>query len=206
MTSPPTVFIVDDSSDVLRALARLMQQAGLRHAVFCSAEDFLKQYNPAAPGCLVLDVVMPNMNGLDLQKALAANGSRLPIIFLTGHGDIPMCVRAMRRGASDFLVKPASNDDLLSAIDRALKHNDAIHRKHAEDAAALERLALLTPREHEVMTHVIAGKLNKQTAVTLGTTEKTIKVHRARVFQKLGIGSVAELTRLTERVGVKSAT
>jgi FixJ family two-component response regulator len=112
----------------------------------------------------------------------------------------------MRRGASDFLVKPASNDDLLSAIDRALKHNDAIHRKHAEDAAALERLALLTPREHEVMTHVIAGKLNKQTAVTLGTTEKTIKVHRARVFQKLGIGSVAELTRLTERVGVKSAT
>jgi FixJ family two-component response regulator len=206
MTSHPTIFIVDDSSSVLRALARLMQSASLRHAAFCSAQEFLKQHDPAEPGCLVLDVAMPGMNGLDLQKALDAKGSQLPIVFLTGRGDIQMCVQAMKHGASDFLLKPASDEDLLSAIDRALKRDRTTRRKQAESAAALERLALLTPREREVMTHVIAGKLNKQTAADLGTTEKTIKVHRARVFQKLGIGSVAELTRLAEHVGVQFAT
>jgi len=198
----PTVFIVDDDPAVLKSLARLLRAARLTAATFASPQDFLARHDPSRPGCLVLDVAMPGLNGLELQQALLAGGHEVPIIFLTGHGDIPMSVQAMKRGAVDFLTKPVNDHDLLEAIHTALEKDRRQRQVLAEAAEILQRLASLTPREREVLEHVIAGQLNKQTAAALGTAEKTIKVHRARVMEKMKVQSVAELVHLAERAGI----
>lgn len=201
---PPnaTVFLVDDDASVLRAIGRLVRSAGWNVATFNSPQEFLDKQDPDALGCLVLDMSMPGLNGLELQQALARDGNRLPIIFLTGHGDIPMSVRAMKSGAVDFLGKPCGDEELLAAIRLALARDQRFRLERAEVQALTARFATLTPREHEVMLGVVAGQLNKQIAADLGTVEKTIKVHRARVMEKLRVTSVADLVRLTERAGV----
>lgn len=198
-----TVFVVDDDPAVLKGLSRLLRSAGLAVDAFLSPQDFLNRHDPTAPGCLVLDVAMPGFNGLELQKALAARGSTIPIIFLTGHGDIPMSVQAMKRGAADFLTKPVNDDDLLSAVRAAIGKDRAARQARAEVAEIERRLATLTPREREVLEHVISGQLNKQTAADLGTVEKTIKVHRARVMEKMKAQSLADLVHLAEKAGVR---
>jgi FixJ family two-component response regulator len=198
---PPTVFVVDDDTAVLKSLSRLLRSAGLAVATFSSPRDFLDRHDPNTPGCLVLDVAMPGLNGLELQQALKARGPDPAIIFLTGHGDIPMSVNAMKRGAVDFLTKPVNDDDLLKAIRVAIEKDRLQRQADAEVTEIQQRLATLTPREREVMHHVISGHLNKQTAADLGTVEKTIKVHRARVMEKMKVHSVAELVHLAERAG-----
>jgi FixJ family two-component response regulator len=202
---PPTVFIVDDDPAVLKSLSRLLRSASLAVATFSSPRDFLDRHDPNALGCLVLDVAMPGLNGLELQQALIARGHELAIIFLTGHADIPMSVKAMKRGAVDFLTKPVDDDDLLQAIRVAIEKDRLRRQAHAEVAEIQQRLATLTPREREVLQHVISGHLNKQTAADLGTVEKTIKVHRARVMEKMKVHSVAELVHLAERAGIRGS-
>jgi FixJ family two-component response regulator len=196
-----TVFVVDDDPAVLKGLSRVLRSARLNVATFSSPREFLEQHNPRASGCLVLDVAMPRLNGLELQEALTAKGSVIPIIFLTGRGDIPMSVQAMKGGASDFLTKPVDDEELLKAVHAALEKDRIERQRRAELDQIQERLATLTPREREVLTHVVSGQLNKQIATDLGTVEKTIKVHRARVMEKMKVNSVAELVRLTERLG-----
>jgi FixJ family two-component response regulator len=198
---PATVFVVDDDPAVLKSLSRLLRSAGLAVATFSSPRDFLDRHDPNTSGCLVLDMAMPGLNGLELQQALMARGHELAIIFLTGHGDIPMSVKAMKQGAVDFLTKPVDDDDLLKAIRVAIEKDRLQRQEQAEVAEIQQRLATLTPREREVLHHVISGHLNKQTAADLGTVEKTITVHRARIMQKMKVQSVAELVHLTERAG-----
>jgi FixJ family two-component response regulator len=198
----PIVFLVDDDLDVLKSLARVLRSAGLEVATFSSPSEFLEQHVPRAAGCLVLDVAMPGLNGLELQAALTAKGSAIPIIFLTGRGDISMSVQAMKGGAVDFLTKPVDDEDLLKAVHAALEKDRIERLSRAELDEIQERVATLTPREREVLTHVVSGQLNKQIANDLGTVEKTIKVHRARVMEKMKVNSVAELVRLTERLGM----
>ena len=202
MPLPPIVFIVDDEPAVLKGLSRLLRSSGLAVETFLSSQDFLNHFLPNTPGCLVLDVAMPGLNGLDLQKALAAKGSAVPIIFLTGHGDIPMSVQAMKRGAADFLTKPVNDDDLLKAVRSAIGADRKTRQARAEVADIQQRLMTLTPREREVMDHVLSGQLNKQSAADLGIVEKTIKVHRARMMEKMKVHSVADLVRLAERAGI----
>ena len=197
----PSVFVVDDDPAVLKGLARVLRSARLEVVTFSSPHEFLEQHDPHAPGCLVLDVAMPGLNGLELQEALKVKGSAIPIIFLTGHGDIPMSVRAMKSGALDFLTKPVNDEDLLRAVNSAFEKDRIERRSRAELDEIQQRLSTLTPREREVLTHVVSGQLNKQIANDLGTVEKTIKVHRARVMEKMKVNSVAELVRLTERLG-----
>ena len=199
----PTVFIVDDDPAVLKSLSRLLRASQVNVVTFGSPQDFLQRYDPHTPGCLVLDVAMPGLNGLELQEALRVKGSAIPIIFLTGHGDIPMSVQAMKGGALDFLTKPVHDKDLLKAVEAALEKDRIERQSRAELDDIHERLATLTPREREVLIHVVSGQLNKQIAYDLGTVEKTIKVHRARVMEKMKVGSVAELVRLTERAGIE---
>jgi FixJ family two-component response regulator len=201
----PTVLVVDDDPAVLKGLSRLLRSARLDVATFSSPREFLERHDPRAPGCLVLDVAMPGLNGLELQEALKAKSSELPIIFLTGHGDIPMSVQAMKRGALDFLTKPVNDEDLLKAVHAAIEKDRLQRQTRAEVAEIEQRLATLTSREREVLEHVISGQLNKQTAADLGTVEKTIKVHRARVMEKMKVQSVAELVHLTERAGIRAA-
>jgi FixJ family two-component response regulator len=201
-SSSPTVFVVDDELSVRQSLSRLLRAAGFNVAAFGSAREFLERYDPSTPGCLVLDVAMPGLNGLELQEALAARGSLLPIIFLTGHGDLPSGVRAMKRGAADFLGKPIDATDLIEAVRDAIEKNRISRRVDTELTEIRRRLATLTPREYEVLRHVVSGKLNKQIAANLGTVEKTIKVHRARVMEKVQAGSLAELVRLAQRAGI----
>jgi len=204
MTTPssPTVFVVDDYAPGRRSISRLLRAAGFVVAVFASAQDFLAQYDPGVWGCLVLDLAMPAVSGLELQGILAEKGSLLPIIFLTAHGDIPKSVGAMKQGASDFLTKPVNDEDLLAAVRVAVEKDRAIRQEQAELSEIRERLVTLTPREREVLDYVISGKLNKQIARDLGTVEQTIKVHRAHVMQKMKVHSVAELVRLTQRCGI----
>ena len=202
MPLKPIVFIVDDDPAVLKGLSRLLRSAGLAAETFPSSQDFLSRYLPHTPGCLVLDVAMPGLDGLELQQALAAKGIAVPIIFLTGHGDIPMSVQAMKRGAADFLTKPVNDNDLLNAIRTAIEKDRGARRARAEVAEIQQRLATLTPREHEVLQHVITGQLNKQTAAELGTAEKTVKVHRARVMEKMKAQSLVDLVRLAEKAGI----
>lgn len=197
-----TVFLVDDDDSVRRGLRRLLAANGWRVEAFGSPAEFLAHFSADLAGCLVLDVAMPGLNGLELQQALAARGSTLPIVFLTGHGDIPMSVQAMKRGAIDFLTKPVHEDDLLAAIEHAVEHGRAARAAQDELAEIERRLATLTPREREVMVHVVAGKLNKQIAADLGTVEKTVKVHRARVLRKMQARSLADLVRFAERAGI----
>jgi FixJ family two-component response regulator len=203
MTSPgTTVFLVDDDAGVLKAISRLLRTRGYETQVFTSPKEFLVNHDSSLPGCAVLDVSMPDLDGLELQQALTAERSQRPIIFLTGQGDIPTSVRAMKAGAIDFLTKPVSDADLLTAIANAVQADCENRHASSELESINARLATLTPREHEVMTHVIAGRLNKQIAGDLGTVEKTIKVHRGRVMEKLGLRSVADLVRLAEKAGV----
>jgi len=196
----PTVFIVDDDPAVLESLSRLLRAIHFPVVTFGSPQEFLERHDPHTPGCLVLDVAMPGLNGLELQEALRAKGSVIPIIFLTGHGDIPMSVQAMKGGALDFLTKPVRDEDLLKAVAAALEKDRVEQQSRAELDDIQERLATLTPREREVLTHVVSGQMNKQIAYDLGTVEQTIKVHRARVMEKMKVNSMAELVRLTERL------
>jgi len=206
MIPPSTVFIVDDDPNVLRALSRLLRAEGLEARPYQSPQLFLKEHDPTIPGCLVLDMAMPGMSGLDLQQALSLPDWQRPIVFLSGRGDVPSTVKAMKAGAVDFLTKPVNGKDLLAAVGRANAQDLQARRERTELLAILRKLATLTPRERQVMDHVVAGELNKQIAAELGTVEKTIKVHRARVMFKMGARSVAELVRLTERVGPGSAS
>ena len=181
LTGPAaTVFVVDDDPSVLRALTRLFTAAGFKARAFASPAAFLEQHDSAAPGCLVLDVALPGLDGLQLQQALTASGCARPIVFITGRGDIPTSVRAMKGGAVDFLTKPVRDEDLLTAVRSAIEADQLAREAQVEMDALRQRLATLTPREREVLVHVVAGRLNKQIAADLGTVEKTIKVHRAR--------------------------
>jgi FixJ family two-component response regulator len=203
MTAQPRVFVVDDQRQVRTGLERLLRAAGFQVEAFASAQDFLATAGEKGPGCVILDYEMPGLNGLELQEVLAARGEHWEIVFLTGHGDIPKTVRAMQGGAVDFLVKPAGQEQILAAVHRALAR-DAEHRaRRAEVEEARARVALLSPRERQVMGHVIAGRLNKQIADTLGTAEKTVKIQRAAVMQKMGVRSVAELVRRAEKAGIE---
>ena len=198
----PTVFVVDDDAAVRKALSRLLRSAGIAAAVFASSREFLAQYDPVAPGCLVLDIAMPGFSGLELQTTLGEKGNVLPIIFLTGHGDVSKSVQAMKHGAFDFLSKPVKDKDLLTVVRAAIETDAFVRREQAKLSEVLTRVDKLTPREREVLGHVVAGKLNKQIAGDLGITEATVKMHRARVMVKMKVQSVAELARLTERCGI----
>jgi FixJ family two-component response regulator len=202
MTDEQTVFIVDDDPSVLRAIARLLRLEFLVQA-YDSPWSFLDAVQPDSPGCILLDLALPGVSGLELQERLIAAGCMQPVVFLSGHGSVRTSVQAMRAGALDFIEKPWENDSLLDTVRRALQRDSEIRsRRNANDSIA-RRVASLTPRESEVFRHVIAGRLNKQIAARLGTAEKTIKVHRARVMHKMSVRSVAELTRVAETVGVR---
>jgi FixJ family two-component response regulator len=205
MSIEPRVFLVDDQADILKALSRLLCSAELEVTTFGSGQDFLDSGNADAPGCLVLDLSMPGMTGLTLQRILTLRSSVLPIIFLTGHGDIGIGVEAMKLGAADFLTKPVDGDKLIAAVRKAIEKNRQAHLSRAELDDINQRLTSLTPREREVLTLVVDGKLNKQAADALGTVEKTIKVHRARVMKKMKVKSLAELVRLAARAGVPNS-
>jgi FixJ family two-component response regulator len=194
------VFVIDDDVSIRRALARLLRSVGYPFECFPSARAFLARPPAAVPSCVVLDYRMPGLNGLELQNALIAAGRDESIIFITGYGDIPTCANAMKAGATDFLPKPFRDDDLLNAIARSLRAAQRLTREHAERTRIQALVGHLTPREREVLELVVLGKLNKQIAAHLGASEKTIKVHRGRVMQKMQVFSVAELVRLTELV------
>jgi FixJ family two-component response regulator len=196
-----TVFVVDDDEAVRDSLGLLIDSVGLEFETFASAQEFLEAYDPGRPGCLVLDIRMPGMSGLELQRRLGEIGAILPIIFITGHGDVPVAVRAMREGAVDFLQKPFEDQDLLDRIQQSLER-DAVHRRElAERQGILERIAGLTPREREVMDLVAAGLANKNAASRLGVSQRTVEIHRARVMEKMGATSLAHLVRMAMTVG-----
>ncbi len=200
---PATVFLLDDEPGMLKALTRLLKAEGFTVQAFTSAKTFLESYRPETLSCLVLDVSMPELNGLELQERLTRSGLLVPIVFLTGHGDIPMSVQAIKAGAVDFLTKPVKDADLLRAVRAALQRAAEQRELISETASLRQRYASLTPRESEVMAHVVAGLLNKQIAAELGTGEHTIKVHRARVMEKMGVESLADLVRAAERLGLR---
>jgi FixJ family two-component response regulator len=197
-----TVYLIDDEPSVLKALARVLGAAGFRTSIAGSPQEFLAQYAGANRGCIVLDISMPGFSGIQLQQELIEKNCALPVIFLTGRGDIPTSVHAMKHGAVDFLTKPVDDISLISAVRRAFEREADGHALHTEIAELRRRAATLTPREHEVFGHVIAGHLNKQIAMVLGTTEKTVKVHRARVMEKMQAQSLAALVRLAGRAGI----
>ncbi len=199
---PPTVFLVDDEPGMLKALTRLLKAEGFTVQSFTSAKAFLESYRPEPLGCLVLDIAMPELGGLELQARLTRSGLLLPIVFLTGHGDIPMSVQAIKAGAVDFLTKPVKDADLLYAVGAALQRAAEQRAWISELALLRQRYASLTPRECEVMAHVVAGQMNKQIAAELGIGEHTIKVHRAHVMEKMGVLSLADLVRAAERLGI----
>jgi FixJ family two-component response regulator len=198
-SSTPTVFVIDDYAPVRNSISRLLTAAGFVVAAFGSAKEFLAQYDPDILACLILDLAMPEIDGLQLQELLAKAGSLLPIVFLTGHGTIPQSVQAMKLGASDFLTKPVNDENLLAAVWLAIEKDRRRRQEQAELAEIQARLETLTPRERDVLEYVIDGKLNKEIAGELGTAEPTVKIHRAHVMQKMKAHSVAELVRLTER-------
>jgi FixJ family two-component response regulator len=198
--APPIVFVVDDDPSVRRAIKRLIESEGLQVEVFGSAPEFLQGRRPDAPSCLVLDIRLPGISGLDFQPQLAECDIRIPIIFITGHGDIPMTVRAMKAGAVEFLTKPFRDEDLLDAIRLALERDRTRRQQEAEIAVLRERFESLTPREREILPLVVSGRLNKQIAAGLGTSEITVKVHRASVMRKMQAESLADLVRIAGRL------
>jgi len=203
MNGNPRVFLVDDQPAVLKSLSRLLKSANFDVAVFNSAQEFMESGNAAEAGCVVLDLSMPGMDGLAMQQMLSLSASVLPIIFLTGHGDIDSSVQAMKRGASDFLTKPVDGDLLISAIRVAIEKNLQARREGAERADLELRLASLTPREREVLLLVVEGKLNKQVGDALNMAEKTVKIHRARAMAKMQAHSLADLVRMAEKAGIR---
>jgi FixJ family two-component response regulator len=202
--TPPVVFVVDDEPAVRISLKRLLRSIGLEARTYASAQEFLHSERPDAPACLVLDVRLPGLSGLDLQQELAAANIDLPIIFVTGHGDIPMSVRAMKAGAVEFLTKPFREQDLLEAIQRGIERNRITRQQSAELRTLERRYALLTPREREVYPRVASGLLNKQIAAEMGASEKTIKVHRGQVMQKMKAESLAHLIQMAEKLHLTS--
>ena len=196
----PTILIVDDDASIRKGLSRLMISMGWKAKTFASAREFLDQGAPASPGCLLLDVRLPGLSGLDLQTELTNRNIESPIIFMTGHGDIPMTVKAMQGGAVDFLTKPFADDELLSIIRKALQVDLRHQVDRTEKAALQRRFQLLTPREQEVLLLVVKGLMNKEIAAVLGAALKTVKVHRGRVMKKMGVLSLAELVRQVARL------
>jgi FixJ family two-component response regulator len=198
-TESPIVYVVDDDLSVRQALSSVIRSIGLRVETFASAAEFMLHSRSDSPSCLVLDVQLPDASGLDLLRELDAAEAPIPIIFITGHGTIPMSVRAMKAGALEFLTKPFREEDLIIAMQQALERDRSTRRERAEVEELRMRLEKLTPREHEVLALVVMGKMNKQIAAELGTAEQTIKQHRGRVMRKLAVDSVADLVRLVER-------
>jgi FixJ family two-component response regulator len=198
------VFVVDDDVATRESLKNLIRSVGLRAETFASAQDFLRSTRPDVPSCLVLDVRLPGLSGLDLQKRMAEVELAIPIVFISGHGDIPMSVRAMKAGAVEFLTKPFREQELLDAIQQALERDRNAREQRAEVADLRSRYRRLTPRERQVMALVVTGLLNKQVAGELGTSEASVKVHRQHVMEKMRAGSLAALVRMADRVGVDS--
>ena len=197
------IFLVDDDPGVLKALTRMLSTHGYEVRAFSSSTEFLAQHDRSIPGCAIFDVSMPDLDGIELQAALKVGGVERPVIFITGVGDIPVTVQAMKAGAVDFLTKPVKSKQLLAAIALAAEKEAQALELRSELAAINDRVSRLTPREREVLTHVIAGQLNKQIAADLGTVEKTIKLHRGRVMHKMGVRTVADLVRIAERAGIR---
>jgi len=196
------VFVVDDDAEVRKAIASLIRPVGLQVQLFGSAQDFVRAKRPEVPGCLILDIRLPGISGLDFQRKLAEANNPIPIIFITGHGDIPMSVRAMKAGAVEFLTKPFRDQDLLDAIQHALERDRTRRQREAEIATLRERFEWLTPREREVLPLVVSGLPNKQIAAEIGTSETTVKVHRGQLMRKMGADSLPELVRMAEKMGV----
>jgi FixJ family two-component response regulator len=201
-----TVFIVDDDGAVRDSVGSLIRSVGHDVRLFGSAQEFLGTPEPDVPACVVLDVRLPGLSGLDCQRQLAESGFRVPIVFISAHGDIPMSVRAMKDGAMDFIIKPFRDQDLLDAVQHALERDRRRREDERETAGLRERLALLTGREREVLEWVIGGRLNKQIAGALGTSEITVKVHRGHVMRKMHADSVADLVRMAGRLGITPRT
>jgi FixJ family two-component response regulator len=200
--SDAIVFVVDDDPSVRKALGRLLKAAGFRAETFATADEFLRRPPPEAPACVILDVELPGLSGLDLQRALAERDADLPVVFITGHGDIPMSVRAMKAGAADFLPKPFDDEQLLAAVRQAVARHALARQAGAEATVLRRRAASLSPREREVLALVVSGLLNKQVGHRLAVTEKTVKAHRAQVMRKMQAASLAELVRMAGRIGL----
>jgi FixJ family two-component response regulator len=200
----PTVFIIDDDRGMRQAIQDLVESVGLRAETFATGQDFLGKQLSGSPSCLVLDVRLPQLSGLDFQRHLAETGVQIPIIFITAHGDIPMSVRALKSGAVEFLTKPFRDQDLLDAIQQALQRDSAAREQQTELHALKQRYQSLTVREREVMTLVVSGMLNKQIASELGASEATVKIHRGHVMQKMEAGSLVELVRMADKLKLSS--